>query len=207
MGRGMAIQLLKAGFALTVFNRTSERAKPLLEMGASLAANPREAAENEEVVISMVAEDKASRGVWLGSEGALSGVKPKTLLIESSTLSSKWVEQLATEAVDRACAFLDAPVTGSKPQAESGQLVFLVGGDPAGVGRTNGDRRRGCCAVHFKWSSGQSDCEDRDATNSGGGLHAELFCSADGQRPGLVELDRVPLPATKGGWTMSFRRA
>jgi len=64
----MAIRLLKAGFALTVSNRT-ERAKPLLEMGATLSANPREAAENAEVVISMVADDNASRGVWLGPEG------------------------------------------------------------------------------------------------------------------------------------------
>jgi len=54
-------------------------------------------------------------------------VKPKALLIESSTLSTSWVQQLAAEAADRACAFLDAPVTGSKPQAESGELVFLVG--------------------------------------------------------------------------------
>ncbi|MBV8143030.1 MAG: NAD(P)-dependent oxidoreductase [Verrucomicrobia bacterium] len=131
MGSGMGAQLLKAGFALTIFNRTSERAKPLLELGASLATNPREAAKNAEVIISMVAEDTASRGVWLGPEGALSDVTPKSLLIESSTLSSRWVQQLAAEAAARACAFLEAPVTGSKTQAESGQLVFLVGGDSA----------------------------------------------------------------------------
>lgn len=135
MGSGMAVQLLKAGLPLTVFNRTSDRARSLLDLGASVAANPREAAEAAEVVISMVADDNASRGVWLGPEGALSGAKPNTLLIESSTLSSKWVEQLAAEAEGRRCPFLDAPVTGSKAQAESGQLVFLVGGDAAVLNR------------------------------------------------------------------------
>jgi 3-hydroxyisobutyrate dehydrogenase len=135
MGRGMAIQLLKAGFTLTVFNRTGARARSLVESGASLATSPREAAEKAEVVISMVAEDTASRSVWLGSEGALSGAEPKTLLIECSTLSPMWVEQLAAEAADRKCVFLEAPVTGSKPQAESGQLVFLVGGDSAVLDR------------------------------------------------------------------------
>jgi 3-hydroxyisobutyrate dehydrogenase len=135
MGRGMAIQLLKAGLPLTVFNRTKDRAASLRDLGASVAANPREAAETAEVVISMVADDEASRGVWLGAEGALKGARPDTLLIESSTLSSKWVEQLAAEAAGRRCQFLDAPVTGSKPQAESGQLVFLVGGDAAVLDR------------------------------------------------------------------------
>jgi len=135
MGAGMANQLLSAGYRLTVFNRNSDRAKPFVASGAVLAANPRESAEKAEIVISMVADDAASRSVWLGANGALAGAKPGTLLIESSTLSPGWVTELAAEATKQQCDFLDAPVTGSKPQAAAGQLVFMVGGDPGVLDR------------------------------------------------------------------------
>jgi 3-hydroxyisobutyrate dehydrogenase len=129
MGNGMAHRLLDARFELTVFNRSPERAKRLLEAGAILASTPREATQNAEIVICIVADDIASRATWLGPDGALRNVKPGTTLIESSTLTPAWVCELATEAAKRECDFLDAPVTGSRPQAEAGQLVFLVGGD------------------------------------------------------------------------------
>jgi len=129
MGSGMAHRLLDARFDLTVFNRSPERTKRLLEAGAILAATPREATQNAEIVICIVADDIASRATWLGPDGALSNVKPGTILIESSTLTPRWVCELAAEAAKRDCDFLDAPVTGSKPQAEAGQLVFLIGGD------------------------------------------------------------------------------
>jgi 3-hydroxyisobutyrate dehydrogenase len=76
----------------------------------------------------MVADDAASRAVWLGEEGALAGAARGTVLIESSTLSVGWIEELAREAAARGCELLDAPVTGSKSHAASGQLLFLVGG-------------------------------------------------------------------------------
>jgi 3-hydroxyisobutyrate dehydrogenase len=129
MGSGMAHRLLDARFDLTVFNRSPERAKRLLEAGAILAGTPREATQNAEIVICIVADDIASRATWLGPDGALSNVKPGTILIESSTLTPGWVCELAAEAAKRDCDFLDGPVTGSKPQAEAGQLVFLIGGD------------------------------------------------------------------------------
>jgi len=129
MGAGMAGQLLKAGFPLTVWNRSRERAAAFASQGASIAASPREAAEASEVMISMVADDEASRRVWLGEDGALAGVKPGAVLIESSTLSPVWIRQLAAAASERGCGFLDAPVTGSKMQAASGELLFLVGGE------------------------------------------------------------------------------
>jgi 3-hydroxyisobutyrate dehydrogenase len=80
------------------------------------------------MVISMVADDLASRAVWLGDKGALAGAKPGSILVESSTLTVEWVKELAAAASQRGCEFLDAPVTGTKPHAESGQLLFLVGG-------------------------------------------------------------------------------
>jgi len=76
----------------------------------------------------MVGDDAASRGVWLGENGALAGARPNAVLIESSTLSGDWIQELAAKAAEWGCRFLDAPVTGTKPHAASGELVFLVGG-------------------------------------------------------------------------------
>jgi 3-hydroxyisobutyrate dehydrogenase len=131
MGGGMAGCLLKAGYPLTVYNRSAERAKPLVAAGARLAATPREAAENAEVIISIVADDPASRAMWLGENGALAGAKPGSVLIESTTLSPTWARELAAKAAAQKCEFIDAPGTGTKPHAASGQLFFLAGGESA----------------------------------------------------------------------------
>jgi 3-hydroxyisobutyrate dehydrogenase len=135
MGAGMAGRLLSAGFPLSVYNRNAERAKPFAERGASVANSPRDAALNAEIVISMVADDVASREVWLGTHGALAGARPGTVLIESSTLSVGWIQELASSASRIDCELLDAPVTGTKPHAESGQLLFLVGGSANALDR------------------------------------------------------------------------
>ncbi len=133
MGSGMAGRLLSAGFPLTVFNRNREKAAPLASAGAFVAASPREAASRAEIIISMVADDVASHDVWLGGNGALSGASPGSLLIESSTLTVGWIKKLAALAAQRGCEFLDAPVTGTKPHAASGELLFLVGGSAAAL--------------------------------------------------------------------------
>ena len=128
MGSGMAHQLLAKGFPLTVFNRNPEKAKPLAEAGAVLAASPREAARGAEFIISMLADDHASRSVWLGEDGALAGAGKGTLCIESGTVTVDWIQKLSGAAVQRGCEVIDAPVTGSRAQANSGELHFLVGG-------------------------------------------------------------------------------
>lgn len=128
MGSGMANRLLAQGFPVSVFNRNQAKVKPFAEGGASVAGSPREAAESSDVIISMVADDVASREVWLGENGALAGAAAGSLLIESSTLTVGWIKELAAAAASRKCEFLDAPVTGTKPHAESGELLFLVGG-------------------------------------------------------------------------------
>ncbi|MGH9517338.1 MAG: NAD(P)-dependent oxidoreductase [Terriglobales bacterium] len=127
MGAGMAGRLLSSGFPLSVYNRNAARAKPYAERGASVASSPREAASHAEIVISMVADDIASREIWLGANGAMAGARPGAVLIEASTLTVGWIKELATSASRANCEFLDAPVTGTKPHAESGQLLFLVG--------------------------------------------------------------------------------
>jgi 3-hydroxyisobutyrate dehydrogenase len=129
MGGGMAMRLIEAGFPLRVWNRSPERAEALRQAGATVARTPRDAAATADVVLSMVADDEASRAVWTGTEGALASAAHGALLIECSTLSPAWIQQLSAAAAERGCAFLDAPVTGSKPQAAAGELLFLVGGD------------------------------------------------------------------------------
>jgi 3-hydroxyisobutyrate dehydrogenase len=135
MGAGMAGRLLGAGYRVAVWNRTRERATPLVERGARLATSPRDAAADADVVIAMVADDEASQSVWFGDAGALDSAKRGAVLIESSTLTPVWVEELATNVRLRGCGFLDAPVTGSRTQANSGELLFLVGGEESDLER------------------------------------------------------------------------
>jgi len=133
MGSGMARRLLGAGFPLTVYNRNRERASPLAAEGARVAATPREAAAGADIVLSMVADDPASRAVWLGELGALAGAARGGVLVESSTLTVGWTLELAREAAAHGCELLDAPVTGSRLHAASGELLFLVGGSAAAL--------------------------------------------------------------------------
>jgi len=131
MGGGMARNLLTKGFPLAVFNRNSEKSKPLAAEGAQVAGSPREAAMQADFIISMVADDNAARSMWLGENGALAVAKTGAICIECSTVTVNWVRELSTVASGRGCEFLDAPVTGSKTQAAAGELNFLVGGDAA----------------------------------------------------------------------------
>lgn len=133
MGSGMARRLLGAGFPVAVFNRNREKAAVLEKEGAQIADSPRPAAKNADIIISMVADDNASRSMWLGENGALAGATRGAVLIESSTLTVGWVRELAAEATSRGCELLDAPVTGSKMHAAAGELNFLVGGSAAAL--------------------------------------------------------------------------
>lgn len=131
MGSGMARRLLSGGFSVTVFNRHPEKAGPLAAAGAKVARTPDEAAATADLILSMVTDDLAARSLWLGSAGALAAARPGTVCLECSTVTVGWVQELAAAAGARQCAFLDAPVTGSKNQAAAGELNFLVGGEPA----------------------------------------------------------------------------
>jgi 3-hydroxyisobutyrate dehydrogenase len=129
MGAGMAKNLASAGFPLAVYNRTLSKAEPLKSAGAVVAATPRQAVKEADVIISMLSDESASRAAWTGEDGALSSAKPGAVLIESSTVRPGWIAELAGLAAERNLHLLDAPVTGSRIQAEAGQLIFLVGGD------------------------------------------------------------------------------
>jgi len=133
MGGGMAARLLAAGFPLGVYNRNAERAAGLAAKGARLAASAREAVSGARIVVSMLADDAASRALWLGENGAISGVAAGTLLIECSTVTVGWINELSAAAKGRECELLDAPVTGSKSHAAAGELTFLVGGTESAI--------------------------------------------------------------------------
>lgn len=129
MGHGMAQNLLNAGSPLTVWNRTAAKAEPLAKNGARIAATAAEAAGSADIAIAMVSDDGVSRAVWLGQDGALAAMRPGAIAIDSSTLSPEWIAELHAAATKRGLRMADAPVTGSRVQAESGQLTFLVGAE------------------------------------------------------------------------------
>ena len=131
MGSGVAQNLVKRGFPLHVYNRTREKAQPVLALGAHWADSPRAAAVQAEVILSVVGDDAASRAVWLGPEGALAGAPPGAVIVECSTLSLDWIRELNGLARERSLGFVDAPLAGSKLVAEGGTLTLLVGAELA----------------------------------------------------------------------------
>ncbi len=133
MGAGMAANLLKADVELTIYNRTAAKAAPFAARGARIASTPAEAANGASIILSMLADDAASREAWIGNNGALEAAEAGTVLIEASTVSPEWIKELEQRATSRGLDLLDAPVTGSRTQVEAAQLVFLVGGSAAAL--------------------------------------------------------------------------
>lgn len=129
MGAPMAANLLKQGYEVIVYNRTSAKSEALAEQGATIATTPRDAANAVHTVITMVSDDASIAAVYEGKDGLLAGLQAGTTVIDCSTISPALVKQLAESIKSLGCTFLDAPVTGSSPAAISGTLVFMVGGD------------------------------------------------------------------------------
>ena len=133
MGGGMAGRLLSAGFPLAVYNRTKDKSAPLparVRPWPARRAKPRPARTSS---LAWLRTISASRGVWLGENGALAGARRGAVLIECSTLTVGWMKELAAAAAKQGCELLDAPVTGTKPHAASGELSFLIGGSDAAL--------------------------------------------------------------------------
>lgn len=136
MGAGMVRNLMKAGFVVRGYNRSSGPAEALAEEGMILARTPRAAAEGTQAVITCVSDDAALRSVALDHEsGVLSGISDEAIWLECGTTSLKLTRELAAAASERGADFLDAPITGSKLGAENGKLTFMVGGPSGVVGR------------------------------------------------------------------------
>ena len=129
MGFRIVQNLLSANYEVFVYNRTKEKALPLIEQGAKYCSTPREAATQGDIVLNMATDDAASKSIWLDTEtGAILGLSQDKIAIESSTVTVEWVKELGREMESREIAFLEAPVVGSRPQAEAKKLIYLVGG-------------------------------------------------------------------------------
>ncbi|NGQ97377.1 NAD(P)-dependent oxidoreductase [Brevibacillus sp. SYP-B805] len=129
MGNPMAANLLKAGHEVTVWNRSREKAEPLLQQGARMADRPAELMESCDVVISMVSDDEAVKEVYLGQHGLLHGQAAGKIAIDMSTISPATSRYLAERCRERGVSFLDAPVSGSVQPAREGTLIIMVGGE------------------------------------------------------------------------------
>lgn len=149
MGSRMASNLLLAGHTLRVWNRTASAAESLVAAGATLASSPAYAAEGADMIISMVRDDAASRFVWCDERlGAFNTMGAGAVAIESSTLSLGWMRELGHLALARDINLIEAPVSGSRPAAQAGQLVFLVGGEESVLAKVQGALQAMGSAVH-----------------------------------------------------------
>ena len=136
MGSRQAANLARAGYELTVFNRTRERAEAwAAEHGGRVAGSPGEAAEGADVVITMVVDGPQVEAMLLGEDGAAAGARPGTLFVDMSTIAPAAARSLAATLADAGHGFVDAPVTGSSPKAEAGTLTIMCGGSEADVAR------------------------------------------------------------------------
>jgi 3-hydroxyisobutyrate dehydrogenase-like beta-hydroxyacid dehydrogenase len=136
MGSRQAASLRRAGFELTVYNRTRERADAwAAEHGGHVAATPREVAERSDVVITMVVDGPQVEALLLGDEGAVHGAKPGTLFVDMSTIGPADGRRIGAALEQAGHRFVDAPVTGSAPKAQDGTLTIMAGGTDEDMAR------------------------------------------------------------------------
>lgn len=135
MGRPMAQNLLRAGYALVAHNRSQGPVEELVAAGATAAANPREVAERSDVVITMLPDGPDVRAVGTGEDGLLAGARQGLLWIDMSTIAPGVAQELARLAGERGMAMLDAPVSGGDVGAREGTLSIMVGGSDADFAR------------------------------------------------------------------------
>jgi 3-hydroxyisobutyrate dehydrogenase len=128
MGRPMALNLMKAGHSLTVYNRTPEKCSPLVDAGARRADSPHEAAEGCEIVITIVSDTPDVESVLFGQGGVADGAGQGTIVIDMSTVSPKATVGFARRLQECGCEMLDAPVTGGEKGAIEGTLTIMAGG-------------------------------------------------------------------------------
>jgi 3-hydroxyisobutyrate dehydrogenase-like beta-hydroxyacid dehydrogenase len=133
MGSGMVRRLLAAGHTVDGWNRTREKAAPLVDAGMALCDSPREVAERADVVLTMVTNTKALEAVTSGPDGILAGLRPGKVYVDMSTVTPAASRALAARVRELGADMLDAPVSGSLSTLEEGKLSIMVGGDEATV--------------------------------------------------------------------------
>lgn len=131
MGKPMSLNLLKAGFEVTVYNRTASRAEQSVSRGARQAASPAEVAAETTIIITIVSDTPDVESVILGKNGLIEGVKPDSVVIDMSTISPDATRKIAARLKEKGAHMLDAPVSGGEQGAIDGTLSIMVGGDTA----------------------------------------------------------------------------
>ena len=129
MGSHMALKLLKAGYPLTVYDRTREKTNGIGQQGAHVALTPRDLAAGCQVVMASVTDDRAQEEVMFGPDGALAGLHDGSLIIDLSTVSPEASRRLFHTTKEKNVPMIDAPVSGSVPQVDDGNLLTFVGGE------------------------------------------------------------------------------
>ena len=131
MGRGMAANLLKAGFSVRVWNRTADRMTPLIEAGAVAGSSPADIAAHSDIIITCVSDTPDVEAVILGQEGVIHGVREGSLVIDMSTISPQTTRDIAERLAEKGVHMLDAPISGGSEGAAKGTLSIMVGGEAA----------------------------------------------------------------------------
>jgi len=135
MGAPMALNLLKAGHTVTVYNRTREREEPLVTAGANRAASPKIVAMGAEVIITCVSDSPDVEAVMLGADGVIHGASVGAIAIDMSTISPSVTRRIAQALAEKGITMLDAPVSGGSEGAQKGTLSIMVGGDKDAVSK------------------------------------------------------------------------
>ncbi|MDZ7747715.1 MAG: NAD(P)-dependent oxidoreductase [Halofilum sp. (in: g-proteobacteria)] len=209
MGGPMAGHLARAGYDVTVYNRTRERADAWAKSyQGRVAATPAEAADGAQVVFTCVGRDEDLREVALGDDGAFAALADGAVFVDHTTVSAEIARELSAAAGERGAGFVDAPVSGGQAGAENGKLAIMCGGDEASFARAEpvmqaygarvrAHRRRRRRPAH---QDGQPDLHRRPGA---GPVRGRRFRP---ERPGLdieaVSWRRSPrAPRSRGRWT------
>ena len=131
MGAAMAANVQRAGFPLMVYNRSAGQAETFAQMGVGVASSPKALAHATQVIILMVTGPEALNHLLFGPDGAAASLNEQKTLINMSSVSPAYTRELAQRLAPSGCAFVDAPVSGTKKPAEEGTLLILAGGDKA----------------------------------------------------------------------------
>lgn len=135
MGRGMANNLLKAGFSVRVWNRTASRMDPFVEAGAEAGSSPADVAAHSDIIVTCVSDTPDVEAVILGENGVIHGVSAGDLVIDCSTISPKVTREIAAKLNEKGAHMLDAPISGGSEGAAQGTLSIMIGGEAAQVER------------------------------------------------------------------------
>ncbi len=133
MGAPMALNILKAGYDVVVYNRHRDKEKTVAEAGAARAASPAEAAAGADVVITCVSDTPDVRAILLGNNGVIEGAKEGTVVVDMSTISPSATREMADTLAKKRIRMIDAPVSGGSEGAQKGTLAIMIGGDPDDV--------------------------------------------------------------------------